>query len=72
MLLSMLPGSTALKRHSTWSGAESIHCRSVSTHATDFEAYVLDLQSSIKAEAERLEADSGNALKFQDDRCGPN
>lgn len=51
--------------------SDSLHCRRVSrTQATDFESYVLDLQSSIKSEAERLEADSGKAVKFQDDRCG--
>jgi hypothetical protein len=49
--------------------SESQQCRRVSTRATDFEAYVLDLQSSIKSEAERLEGGSGGEVQFQDDRC---
>jgi hypothetical protein len=51
-------------------GSDSLHCRRrVSAQASDFEEYVLELQSSIKSEAERLEADGGvAAVTFKDDR----
>lgn len=48
----------------------SRHRNCTSAKATGFEEYVLQLQSDIKLEAERLEnGDSTSPLRFQDDRC---
>lgn len=70
MVLAAYPRSVSTQsgfRPATAVGSQ--RCRRVVTRAADFEEYVLDLQSSIKSEAGRLEADSGKAVTFKDDRC---
>lgn len=68
MALATCSRSVAVPRQS---GVGSLPCRRVAARAAVFEEYVLDLQSSIKSEAERLEVGSGKAVTFQDDRCDP-
>lgn len=70
MALATCSRSVAVPRQSG-SGEGSLPCRRVAARAAGFEEYVLDLQSSIKSEAERLEVGSGKAVAFQDDRCDP-